>query len=32
MRAVKIFVTGFPEKKSDGAIGIRRLRRELVKE
>jgi hypothetical protein len=32
VRAVKVFVAGFPEKKPDGAISIWRLRGELVKE
>ena len=32
MRTVKVLVAGFPEKKSEGAIGIRRLKGQLVKE
>ena len=32
MRTIKVFVAGFPEEKSDGAIGIRRLRGQLVEE
>jgi len=32
MGAVVVFIAGFPEEKSDGAIGIWRLRGELVKE
>jgi len=27
MSTVKVIVAGFPEEKSDGAIGIRRFRR-----
>jgi len=32
MRAVEIFVAGFPEEKPDGAISVRRLGGKLVKE
>jgi hypothetical protein len=32
MRAVEVFVAGFPEEQPDGAITIRRLRGKLVKE
>ena len=32
MRTVEVIVAGFPEEKSDGAIGIRRLGGKLVEE